>query len=123
MERSRDAIKAMIRAADCTGCDFEDTHDGNGCFMFLDRGGCHAKRHDVNSGDIMKRFYAWLDEKYADAHPQRHYMKMAWKEAFRQGMKASQPDDSADPAHQGPLSVGACDHGISYAQPCAQCGR
>jgi hypothetical protein len=36
--------------------------------------------------DAMKLFYKWLDEKYGDAHPHRHFMKMAWMEAFKQGM-------------------------------------
>jgi len=37
--------------------------------------------------DIMKLFYKWLDEKYGDDHPHRIFMKMAWKEAFKQGME------------------------------------
>jgi hypothetical protein len=39
--------------------------------------------------EIMKCFYSWLDEKYGDAHPHRQFMKMAWKEAFKQGVESS----------------------------------
>ena len=56
--------------------------------------GCYTK-WDMEKSEIMKRFYAWLDEKYGDAHPHRYHMKMAWMEAFKQGMElASQPADS-----------------------------
>jgi len=44
-----------------------------------------CKRKPTNS-EILKRFYLWLDERYGDAHPHRQFMKMAWIEAFNQGM-------------------------------------
>jgi len=36
---------------------------------------------------------------------------------------SSQPKKLANQDYQGPLSVGFCDHGISYTRPCDQCGR
>lgn len=38
------STKALMRGASCSGCDFEDTHEGDGCYMFPDRGVCYVKR-------------------------------------------------------------------------------
>ena len=46
----------------------------------------------MKKSEIMKKFYGWLDEKYGNAHPHRQHMKMAWMEAFKQGVEfATQP--------------------------------
>jgi len=31
--------------------------------------------------------------------------------------------NAADQEYRGPFSVGQCDHGILYSNPCSQCGR
>ena len=41
----------------------------------------------MKKSEIMKRFYKWLDKEYGDAHPHRQFMKMAWLEAFKQGLE------------------------------------
>ena len=51
----------------------------------------------MKKSEIMKKFYGWLDEKYGNAHPHRQHMKMAWMEAFKQGVEfATQPSVEAD---------------------------
>jgi len=39
-----DDLKRLIRSTDCNPCQFEDTHDGDSCYMFADRGDCYVKR-------------------------------------------------------------------------------
>jgi len=51
----------------------------------------------MKKSEIMKKFYGWLDEKYGNAHPHRQHMKMAWMEAFKQGVEfAAQPSVEGD---------------------------
>lgn len=38
-----DELKEMRRGFNCDGCEFEKTHVGDGCHMFVDRGDCYTK--------------------------------------------------------------------------------
>ena len=44
ISNSYEKVKKLIRDANCSGCEWTDTHDGISCYMFEDRGDCYVKR-------------------------------------------------------------------------------
>ncbi len=44
MTHKNESIQNLIRNADCSGCQYADTHEGISCYMFEDRAVCYVKR-------------------------------------------------------------------------------